>query len=127
LKLTCPDQRGGIDAIQALPILADDLQTGGFGQSGQLGQRILYLPRRSALLDLDADQKGGLYRCGFVCDITPPCLVLLRLGPLFGAFLSGHLLPDLADRHLDDPPAKVALRRIMFGTFLLVFLQPGAC
>jgi hypothetical protein len=38
LKLSRPDQRGCADAIQALPVLADDLQTGSVGQSGQFGQ-----------------------------------------------------------------------------------------
>jgi hypothetical protein len=116
-----------MDTVQALPVLADDLQAGRVGQGGQLGQRILDLPGRPALLELDADQKGFFYGCGWVGDLTPPRLRLPRRLSLAGTLLPGHLTPDLPDRHLDDPPTKVALRRIVLGIFLSMFLQPGAC
>jgi hypothetical protein len=116
-----------MDTIEALPVLADDLQAGRVGQGGQLGQRILNLPGRPALLELEADQKSFFYGCGLVGDLTPPRLRLLRRLSLAGTLLPGHLAPDLPDRHLDDPPAKVALRRIVLGILLLMFLQPCAC
>jgi hypothetical protein len=40
--------------------------------------------------------------------------------------LSCQLPLNLSDRDLDNPPAKVALGRIVFGTFFLMLLQPGA-
>ena len=111
-----------MDAIQPLPVLADHLQAGCVGQSGQFGQRILNAPRGPGSFEFDTDQKGSFYRCGFVRDSTPPCLRLLRFARTPGSFWARHLAADLPDRHFDDPPAKVALRRIVFRMFLLMLL-----
>jgi hypothetical protein len=113
-----------MNLVQALPVLSHDLEAGRIGQGSQFIQRVLDTPGWPGPFEFDTDQKGALYGCRWVGDITPPRLCLLRCLPLFGLLLSRALAQDLPDRHLYHAPAKVTLCRIMLGTFFSMFLQP---